>query len=105
MNNIIAVKNLCEQEVSFLSNYIQFCKNKYIYFAEDAGANSLVLEFTKHKVNAIQLINPKKEFLKKINKYIYDNCDHEWTDDTIDIDVEQSQQIRYCYKCEANQEY
>ena len=43
--------------------------------------------------------------MKKINEYISDNCEHEWVDDYIDIDVEKSQQITYCYKCETNKEY
>jgi len=105
MNNIIAVKDLCEQELDFLSNYIEFCKNRSLFFVEDKNANSLVLEFTAHRMNAITILNKKKEFLEKINKYISDNCEHEWIDDTIDIDVEKSQQITYCCKCETNKEY
>lgn len=104
MNNIITIKELCEQELDFLSNYIEFCKNRSLFFVEDKNANSLVLEFTAHRVNALTILNKKKEFLEKINNYIYNNCEHEWVDDYIDIDVEKSQQIRYCWKCEANKE-
>ena len=105
MNNIITVKELCEQELDFLYNYIEFCKNRSLFFVEDTNDNSLILEFTSHSMNAVTILNKKKEFLEKINKYISDNCEHEWVNDTIDIDVEKSQQITYCYKCETNKEY
>ena len=105
MNNIITIKELCEQELDFLSNYIEFCKNRSLFFVEDKNANSLVLEFTAHRINALTVLKKKKEFLEKINKYISDNCEHEWVDDSIDIDVERSQNITYCNKCEKNKEY
>ena len=105
MNNIITVKELCEQELDFLYNYIEFCKNRSLFFVEDTNANSLILEFISHSMNAVTILNKKKEFLEKINKYISDNCEHEWVDDYIDIDVEKSQQITYCCKCETNKEY
>ena len=105
MNNIITVKELCEQELDFLYNYIEFCKNRSLFFVEDTNVNSLILEFTSHSMNAVTILNKKKEFLEKINKYISDNCEHEWVNDTIDIDVEKSKQITYCYKCETNKEY
>ena len=104
MNNIITIKELCEQELDFLSNYIEFCKNRSLFFVEDKNANSLVLEFTAHRINALTVLKKKKEFLEKINKYISDNCEHEWVDDSIDIDVERSQNITYCNKCEKNKE-
>ena len=105
MNNIITVKNICEQEIDFLNNYIDFSKNRSNFFSSDDNANKLILEFTAHRVNALTVLKQKKEFLEKINKYITDNCDHEWVDDSIDIDVERSQNITYCNKCEKNKEY
>ncbi len=41
--------------------------------------------------------------LESLKLYIRDKiknrCIHEWTDDTIDIDVDMSQEICYCVKC------
>lgn len=104
MNNIILVKDICEQEIDFLYNYIDFSKNRSSFFTNDDNANKLILEFTSHRVNAITVLKQKKEFLEKINKYISDNCNHEWINDSIDIDVEKSQNITYCNKCEKNKE-
>ena len=104
MNNIIKIKELCEQELYFLYNYIDFCKNRSLFFAEDVKANSLILEFSQHKMNALNIVKKKREYLSKINKYISENCDHEWVNDTIDIDVESTKDICYCYKCETNKE-
>mgnify|MGYP001176361945 CR=1 FL=1 len=105
MNNIITIKELCEQEIEFLNSYIEFSCNRSKFFTSNDYANKLILEFTEHRVNALTVLNKKKEFLEKINKYITDNCDHEWVNDYIDIDVEKSQNITYCNKCEKNKEY
>ena len=75
MNNIIKVKELCEQELYFLYNYIDFCKNRSLFFAEDVKANSLILEFSQHKMNALNIVKKKREYLSKINKYISENCE------------------------------
>ena len=62
MNNIITIKQLCEQELNFLSNYIEFCKSRSFFFVDDENVNSLVLEFTAHRVNALTILKKKKNF-------------------------------------------
>ena len=101
MNNIITIKKLCEQELAFLYEYIEFCKNRSFFFADnDTNANNLVLEFSSHGMNAVELVKIKKEFLKKIDNYLYNNCEHKWVNDLIDIDPDTSKEISYCCKCE-----
>ena len=104
MNNIIKLKELCEQELYFLYNYIDFCRDRSLFFVGDTEANSLILEYTSHRMNALNLVEKKKQFLHKVNQYISNHCDHEWVNDIIDIDVERSQNICYCIKCETNKE-
>ena len=36
-----------------------------------------------------------------IHSHIKNKCDHEWVNDTIDIDPDMSQDICYCVKCEV----
>ena len=39
MNNIITIKELCEQELYFLYNYIDFCRDRSLFFAENTDEN------------------------------------------------------------------
>ena len=39
------------------------------------------------------------EIINRITKYLKDNCFHYVVSDYIDIDVERSQEIRYCKHC------
>ena len=48
MNNIITIKELCEQEIDFLYNYIDFSKNRSHFFSSDDNANKLILEFLSY---------------------------------------------------------
>ena len=43
-----------------------------------------------------------RDVLVRINSYIAMYCPHEYIDDTIDIDVERSQNISYCKHCYRN---
>ena len=63
MNNIITIKELCEQEIDFLYNYIDFSKNRSHFFSSDDNANKLILEFTEHRVNSLTVLRQKKELL------------------------------------------
>ena len=39
------------------------------------------------------------EIINRIPKYLQDNCCHYVVSDYIDVDVERSQEIRYCKHC------
>lgn len=40
-----------------------------------------------------------REICRLIDAYIDMNCNHDYIDDMIDVDVERSQNIRYCKYC------
>ena len=40
-----------------------------------------------------------RRILKDVNGYLYLNCKHEYVEDTIDIDPDRSQTIKYCNRC------
>jgi hypothetical protein len=42
------------------------------------------------------------KILNDVRLYIDDHCQHEWVDDTIDIDLERSMNITYCEICSRN---
>lgn len=46
------------------------------------------------------LINNLETLIKHVEHHIKHICKHEWVNDTIDIDLDTSQNICYCVKCE-----
>ena len=53
------------------------------------------IQYTQDKLDR------SKENLKNIKQIILDCCQHHWTKDYIDIDVERSKQITICNLCES----
>jgi len=53
---------------------------------DDVFINEIILKLQKH--------------LQQINKKIMETCCHNYVDDYIDVDVEQSMPITYCTICE-----
>jgi len=47
-------------------------------------------------------IMEKQEMLRKINRVIDKNCQHNWVTDYIDVDVERTERITYCDICEKS---
>jgi hypothetical protein len=41
--------------------------------------------------------------LQKVNDKIHTLCDHEWTHDDVDTDLDTSQRIVYCRRCSLEQ--
>lgn len=103
MNNIIEIKHLCEQELQYLHDYCNFCnEHSSLFNVQQNKYTDFINNFCQQEKNIDALIQSKQQLLDEINDYIYDQCDHEWIDDHIDIDIEKSQQICYCCKCELN---
>jgi hypothetical protein len=50
----------------------------------------------------VQLIENHETIIKDIDRYLKNNCIHEWITDYIDIDCEKTQKIIYCSKCLIN---
>ena len=100
-------------------NYYLFCKKSYdkiIYDLENIISIFEKLdEFAKEEIdefaNDVLLSNENKSFFYKkkehirclralCNMKIFKMCNHEFIEDTIDIDPERSKNIRYCKICE-----
>jgi hypothetical protein len=63
------------------------------------GCMMMVQESGKDHTEDVDLI----ELYDHIVTYLAKHCDHEWTEDLIDIDGDRSQQIVYCNFCETVQ--
>ena len=61
--------------------------NNYLYISSQINGY-------KHKLGEIQSI------INNINKHLKNNCNHIYTEDTIDIDPDKSKNISYCQICE-----
>lgn len=48
----------------------------------------------------IELIINLETLIKHVEHHIKNKCEHEWTNDLIDIDPDKSKEICYCVKCE-----
>ena len=55
-------------------------------------------------VNLKQELKEKEDELKKVEKYLNINCDHEWVTDSIDSmkNYKLAQPIKYCEICELS---
>jgi hypothetical protein len=97
-------------------NYYLFCKKSYdkiIYDLENIISIFEKLDEFEKEENDILLSNQseniiffykKKEHIRILralcNMKIFKMCNHDFIEDTIDIDPERSQNIRYCKICE-----
>lgn len=40
-----------------------------------------------------------RKILKEVSAYLFTHCKHDFVEDSIDIDPDRSQTIKYCHKC------
>jgi hypothetical protein len=50
----------------------------------------------------IEELENKKNKLRETKLIIYDNCEHKWITDSIDIDPDTSKTIIFCEYCQLN---
>ena len=66
----------------------------------------LIIKLKKHMEIEVQSLKnqleDKTELLEELRQYCNEHCQHIWIYDWIDTDVENSQQIIYCEKCEIS---
>ena len=58
----------------------------------------LRIEIRREINTLMHLIEDKKKQVEQIDKFICDQCEHEWEDDHIDC-FEELRKITYCKKC------
>jgi hypothetical protein len=106
-------------------NYFLLCRDKYdriLASLDIIFENIDDIHFFTNRYVPEEIVNTHVMFKKPINnnvflqqkdyiqylkseclKQIYLLCDHEFIDDTIDIDPDTSKTIRYCKYCECNE--
>jgi len=88
-------------------NYIIESNNEITDFQESHDIEPLISKI-EDKMIKINFTNEKNKFLNLIdfcNSQIKSLCKHEFIDDNIDIDLDNSHTITYCKLCELSEEY
>lgn len=102
-NDMFYVSNNFEE---FKKRYSQRIHNFKRSIETHDSITFIANSFTLHELSRLETLLKNKYPDKKIsvcdlwNLKIQKNCHHEIIDDVIDIDIERSQHIRYCSKCE-----
>ena len=84
-----------------INTAIQNLNNNYF----DNECDNLLLKEYLNMFNDDNFNNEMIDKLKNLKNYIKNKinnkCEHEWVNDTIDIDPDRSEEICYCVKCEV----
>jgi flagellar biosynthesis chaperone FliJ len=93
-NNLINTYKKTHENIDDLIKY-NFKYNK------DIGENekNIISKYNELNIFLNRLFDNINIISHDVNKYINDNCLHDWTMDIIDIDPEQTMQIKYCIHC------
>jgi len=98
--NIEQIK-MSRDRISKINSSINLLNNNY--FELKITNNSLFKQYL-NMYNDYDLyyesISKLENLKTQIENYIKNKCEHEWVNDTIDIDPDRSQNICYCLKCE-----
>jgi hypothetical protein len=101
INYFLSAKKNLQKILSFLKEIkLTYCE---IQMERGDGINSEYLidniyEY-ENKIHEHELI------IEQLNQLIYENCEHEFIEDVIDINPDKSQHITYCKNCEYTKEY
>jgi hypothetical protein len=79
-------------------------KNNNYYYENNSILNEYNHFNINNNINEIlkKKITFNKYLIEKINKILFENCNHEWINDYIDIDCEYGRNICYCKICNIN---
>ena len=107
MNFNLAKLQHCKQTHIFVRQHfehmIQMCEE---FAAEPYSQNyesmdeEELLSLKEFKAQCIKDKLHMEKQIEKLDKMIYENCQHQFVYDTIDVDPEKTQHIKYCELCE-----
>lgn len=81
------INNLIDDKIKYGSEDITEKENDILYRYKDL---SVICSIIFDKISTLS---------NDIDKYLDENCQHNWTFDSIDIDPEHSTLIKYCINC------
>lgn len=86
-------------KIKKIKDSIKNLNNNYF----ESKCNELLLQYLDmfEEDDGSELITKLDRLKCYIRDKIINKCDHNWVNDTIDIDLDRSQKICYCIKCEV----
>jgi hypothetical protein len=98
--SVFELKQVVEINIQQIKYNLGFCES--IFFDESV----FVREFKSicHPRKLKEELDQWQTLLKKINQQIYQECQHEFVTDYIDLNLERSQTIHYCKICSLEEE-
>lgn len=105
------IRPCCDYTRTYLEeiqSYHNTMKDSTIFYLVESwlNVNEKSVEFSKRAKEINDLLNQKNDHIKllqllndKIIQKIVNNCNHDWTTDSIDIDPDTSKTIVYCTIC------
>jgi len=95
---LTTIKFILEETSEIINDISNIDNNYFIEHPEFIADFKLFLstDSLKRKKNGLEYFN------NTIDNNIINDCEHEWIDDSIDIDCENSMNITYCKKCETS---
>ena len=104
----IEMKKKNEQLIKELEQTIESYNDVMSCINENCDYNYLTIDlinfYNNLCVECEQQVKTIKEIIKLNNIQIYEQCEHNFVTDTIDIDPEKEKTICYCTICELNKE-
>ena len=95
------VKNDCsavDERIKYGNDFHKTFNNLKLFPHVDK-IGELVQHYKNNAKKVYEVLNKHNAILMRINYLISIRCKHEWVHDTIDLDLDTSQQIQYCAKC------
>jgi hypothetical protein len=99
---LVKIKNNIHSQCSTLDYFIN---NEHINTLNGYANKELshIVEcYNSHNQHYVYLKQNHTILEKKINKYLYKNCNHIWEEDEIELNHERMKKIIYCLKCEMS---
>ena len=91
-------------------NHTKMKEETILYLIDTSlNVNENILQYNKHVTEINEFLNEQIEHIKslmlsneRIRSKIITMCNHEWVQDSIDIDPDRSKTIEYCKICQTN---
>lgn len=109
INTLLRIKRLIICKIDFLGDLLtskrdldtEMCEIIDTFLFSDLEDYKDVFDEKKIKTEIVF----SKQYLKKIEEKIKNNCQHEFVEDHIDYSIDKSKKINYCRKCLFEKNY
>ncbi len=103
INYFLSSKNKLHKILSYLH---EIKLNYFEMEIKEENGNIITCDYIKNNIEEFEdKICEIELTIKYLNELIFNNCEHDFVEDLIDINPDKSQRIIYCKICEYTKEY